>query len=77
LTTGSSIIEVIECLKQKNVSISGVYCLVDRSAGEVLIEGKPVRSLLSLKVDAFEPEVCPFCKAGVPLTKPGASDKKN
>ena len=77
LTTGSSITEVIECLKQKNVSFSGVYCLVDRSAGEVLIEGKPVGSLLSLKVDAFEPEVCPFCRAGVPLTKPGASDKKN
>ncbi len=77
LTTGGSIIEVIECLKQKNVLISDIYCLVDRSAGEVLIEGKPVGSLLSLKVEAFEPEVCPFCRAGVPLTKPGASDKKN
>ena len=77
LTTGSSITEVIECLKQKNVSISGVYCLVDRSAGEVLIEGKPVGSLLSVKVEASEPEVCPFCKAGVPLTKSCASDKKN
>jgi len=77
LTTGGSITEVIECLKQKNVSISGTYCLVDRSAGEVLIEGKPVGSLLSLKVEAFEPEVCPLCQAGVPLRKPGASDKKN
>jgi hypothetical protein len=40
-----------------------------------LIEGKPVGSLLALRVEAFEPEVCPFCKAGLPLTKPGASDK--
>jgi orotate phosphoribosyltransferase len=77
LTTGGSIREVIECLRQKNVSVSGVYCLVDRSGGEVLIEGKPVGSLLSLKVEAFEPEACPLCQAGVPLTKPGASDKKN
>jgi orotate phosphoribosyltransferase len=77
LTTGGSIMEVIECLRQKNVSVSGVYCLVDRSGGEVLIEGKPVGSLLALKVEAFEPEACPLCQAGVPLTKPGASDKKN
>ena len=50
--------------------------LVDRSAGAVPVEGKPVGSLLALKVEAFEPDVCPFCAKGMPLTKPGASDKK-
>ncbi len=77
LTTGGSIQETVDCLKARNVPVAGVYCLVDRSAGAVLIEGKPVGSLLALKVEAFEPEACPFCKAGRPLTKPGASDKKN
>ncbi len=76
LTTGGSIQEVIEALKQREISIAGVYVLVDRTAGEVLIEGKPVGSLLALKVEAFEPEACPLCKKGLPLTKPGASDKK-
>ena len=76
LTTGGSIEEVIECLKEKQVTVSGIYVLVDRTAGSVLIEGKPVGSLLALKVEAFEPDACPFCKAGQPLTKPGASDKK-
>lgn len=76
LTTGGSIQEVVDALKQRGISIAGIYVLVDRTAGEVLIEGKPVGSLLALKVEAFEPEACPFCRDGVSLTKPGASDKK-
>lgn len=76
LTTGGSIQEVVESLKHKSVSVAGIYVLVDRTAGAVLIEGKPVSSLVSLKVEAFEPDSCPLCRARVPLTKPGASDKK-
>ncbi|RFT15713.1 MAG: Orotate phosphoribosyltransferase [Candidatus Saccharicenans subterraneus] len=76
LTTGGSVQEVLECLKSLQVTVNGIYCLVDRSAGQVLIEGKPVRSLLALKVSAYEPESCPLCQQGLPLVKPGASDKK-
>jgi orotate phosphoribosyltransferase len=76
LTTGGSIAEVVECLKSRNVEIAGIYVLVDRTGGEVLIEGRPVGSLIALKVQAFEPEACPLCKSGKALTKPGASDKK-
>jgi orotate phosphoribosyltransferase len=76
LTTGGSIQEVVDSLKQGGVGIAGIYVLVDRTAGAVFIEGAPVGSLLALKVDAYEAEACPFCKAGTPLTKPGASDKK-
>jgi len=76
LTTGGSINEVVQCLKLRGVEVAGIYVLVDRTAGEVLIEGRPVGSLLALKVEAFEPEACPFCRKGILLTKPGASDKK-
>jgi len=76
LTTGGSIIEVVECLKQRGVEVAGIYVLVDRTAGQAPIEGRPVGSLLPLKVEAYDPDVCPFCKNGIPLTKPGASDKK-
>ena len=76
LTTGGSVQEVLECLKAMQVTVVGIYCLVDRSAGQVLIEGKPVRSLLALKVSAYEPEACPLCQQGLPLVKPGASDKR-
>jgi len=76
LTTGGSILEVLACLREKQVEVAGVYVLVDRSAGSVLIEGRPVGSLLALQVEAFEPEECPLCEAATPLVKPGASDKK-
>jgi orotate phosphoribosyltransferase len=76
LTTGGSIQEVVACLKERGAAVAGIYVLVDRTAGAVPIEGKPVGSLLALKVEAFEPDVCPFCARGIPLVKPGASDKK-
>jgi orotate phosphoribosyltransferase len=76
LTTGGSIQEVLACLRERQVAIAGIYVLVDRSAGAVPVEGKPVGSLLALKVEAFDPDVCPFCAKGLPITKPGASDKK-
>jgi orotate phosphoribosyltransferase len=76
LTTGGSIQEVVACLKDRGVTIVGVYVLVDRTAGAVPIEGRPVSSLLALKVEAFETDVCPFCAKSIPLVKPGASDKK-
>jgi orotate phosphoribosyltransferase len=76
LTTGGSIQEVLACLKKHQVTVKGIYVLVDRTGGAVSIEGHAVGSLLALKVEAFEPDACPFCKKGLPLTRPGASDKK-
>jgi len=76
LTTGGSIQEVIACLKEKGIAVAGIYVLVDRTGGAVTIDGQPVGSLLALKVLAFDPEDCPLCRAGIPLVKPGASDKK-
>ncbi len=76
VTTGGSIREVLDCLREKEVEVAGIYCLVDRSGGEVLFDGTPAKSLLSLKVEAFEPESCPFCQQNLPLIKPGASDKQ-
>ena len=76
LTTGGSIQEVLACLREHEVPVAGIYVLVDRSGGTVPIEGRAVGSLLALKVEAYEPDVCPLCAKGIPLTKPGASDKK-
>jgi orotate phosphoribosyltransferase len=76
LTTGGSIQEVVACLKERRCAVPGIYVLVDRTGGAVPIEGKPVGALLALKIEAFEPAACPFCKNGIPLVKPGASDKK-
>jgi orotate phosphoribosyltransferase len=37
--------------------------------------GVPFVSLLQLDIPTFDPEDCPLCKSGIPITKPGSSDK--
>jgi len=73
-TTGGSVFEVIECINERKVDIVGVGLVVDRSGG--LIDfGVPVFPLLTLRIEAYEPDECPLCKENIPITKPGSSGK--
>lgn len=74
VTTGGSVKEVIQCLRDREIEVSMVGALVDRSGGTVDF-GVPFVSLLQLDIPTFDPEDCPLCKSGVPITKPGSSDK--
>jgi len=76
VTTGGSVLEVIACLKQLNIEPVAVACLVDRSGGKVELNC-PFLPLLTLAIPAWEPDACEQCKQGVPLVKPGRSDKPN
>jgi len=73
-TTGGSVFEVIDCLKERNVDIVGVSLVVDRSGGTIDF-GVPGFPLLTLKIEAYEPEKCPLCAKNIPITKPGSSGK--
>jgi len=74
VTTGGSVLEVIECLRERGIEVSAVVALVDRSAGKADF-GVPFHSLLSMAIPVFDPQDCQLCRDGVPLTKPGSSDK--
>lgn len=71
VTTGGSVMEVIEVVKQLGGVIAGVAILVDRSGGTVNF-GAPAKSLLTLKIQNYSPEECPLCKKGLPLVKRGS-----
>ncbi len=75
VTTGGSVFEVIDALKERGVGIAAVGLIVDRSGGKVDF-GIPTFPLLTLSIESWEPEDCPLCKAGMDITKPGSSDKK-
>jgi orotate phosphoribosyltransferase len=75
VTTGGSVFEVIECLKSLGINVVAVGAIVDRSAGKVDF-GCPFLPLLSLDIPSWEPDDCELCNSGIPLTKPGSSDKK-
>ena len=74
LTTGGSIQEVISCLENRGLEVVAVGVLVDRSGGKVQFS-VPLESLFCIDIPAFNPDNCDACKQGLPLVKPGSSDK--
>lgn len=71
VTTGGSVVEVINVVKEAGGQVAGVASLVDRSNGKVDF-GYPFYSLLALEVISYEAKDCPLCAQGVPLVKPGS-----
>lgn len=73
LTTGGSIRECVEAIRDSGVDLVGAGCLVDRSNGEAsdLLE-LPLYALMEVPVRTWTPEACPLCQEGVPVTKPGS-----
>ena len=68
LTTGGSVMDTIEVMRQNGGVLAGVALLVDRTGGETDF-GVRTEALLSLKVDKFDPADCPLCRSGIPLTE--------
>ncbi|MEO0184490.1 MAG: orotate phosphoribosyltransferase [candidate division WOR-3 bacterium] len=68
LTTGKSLNETIEAVKEKNAKIIGIVVLIDRSSTPMPFE---YWSLYKREVENFKPEQCPLCKNNIPLNKPG------
>jgi orotate phosphoribosyltransferase len=74
LTTDGSIREVMAAVTECRGIIVGICVLVDRS--EQLIDfGVPLFSCHRSVTQAYKPEDCPLCAAGIPLVKPGSSQK--
>ena len=75
VTTGGSVLEVIELLKGLGIEILAVGLLVDRSGGKVDFQIR-TEALLKINIKSYDPEDCPLCIEGIPLTIPGSTDKK-
>lgn len=71
VTTGGSVKEVIDIVRENGGVVVGVALLVDRSNGKVDL-GARVEACLSMDVKSYEEEECPLCKAGLPIIKPGS-----
>lgn len=71
VTTGGSVKEVLDVVYAQGGNPVGVGILVDRSGGSVDF-GVPSKALLQLAVQTWQPEECPLCAAGTPVTKRGS-----
>lgn len=75
VTTGGSIIELINLSNDYETDIVGVCSLVDRS----LVQndfGYKYKSLLRLPIDSWEEDEIPNWLDEIPITSPGRSGKK-
>lgn len=71
ITTGGSVNEVIQLVRERGGNVRGVGVFVDRSGGRIHF-GVKTEALLSMEIQSYEPEECPLCKEGVPVYKPGS-----
>lgn len=71
VTTGGSVKEVIELLRDMGAEIVGVGAIVDRSSGQADF-GVPFKSIIQLDVESYDPADCPLCQQGIPAEKPGS-----
>ncbi len=75
ITTGGSVKEIIEIVKENGGEIVGVAGIIDRSGGKVDL-GYPLKTLLTLEIETYEPDDCPLCREGIPIVKPGSRKMK-
>lgn len=71
VTTGGSVQEVADLVRQAGGEVVGVFCIVDRSAGRADF-GVPLVSAVQLAPETYPPEACPLCTAGLKVEKPGS-----
>ncbi len=76
VTTGGSVFEVMEMLKNYGAEVVAVASMVDRSNGTVDF-GVPFVTMLRADVKSYEADECPLCKAGMGTpVKPGSRNLK-
>jgi orotate phosphoribosyltransferase len=71
ITTGKSVKELIEVIRQYDVRIVGVASIVDRSGGGVDF-GYEFFSLLEIDLVTWQPDQCPPEFKDIPAVKPGS-----
>lgn len=67
VTTGGSVKEVIDVVKNFGGVPVAVAMLVDRSGGKVNFGDVPSFALLHLNVETYAPDICPLCEKNFPL----------
>lgn len=71
VTTGGSVQEVMDIIREKGGEVVGIALLVDRTNGKIDL-GAKIEACLSMDVISYKEKDCPLCKEGKPIVKPGS-----
>jgi orotate phosphoribosyltransferase len=69
ITTGGSVMEVIDVLSTLGAKIAGIASLVHRGDQDLPY---PHRYLVRIRLPLYRSQDCPMCKDTIPLIKPGS-----
>jgi len=70
MTTGKSLVETLDAIREKGGEVIGVAVLIDRSVKELPFTPFAVYKKV---VENFQPDKCPMCRSGVQLQKLGGA----
>ncbi|MEW6229407.1 MAG: orotate phosphoribosyltransferase [Bacillota bacterium] len=71
VTTGLSVREVLDLVREEGGEVAGIGVIVDRSGGQVDF-GVRTERLLQVRIETYDPKECPMCKENIPLVDPGS-----
>jgi len=71
LTTGTSVLELLDLVETYDATIVGIGEFLDRSGGKIKFK-YPLKALATVSANAWEPDACPLCKQGMPITQRGS-----
>jgi orotate phosphoribosyltransferase len=71
VTTGGSTRETVEVARAAGAAVVGAGAIIDRSGGNQGLD-VPFHALATVSLPTYQPDACPLCAAGSPVTKPGS-----
>jgi orotate phosphoribosyltransferase len=71
VTTRGATRETMVVAREAGATVVGAGAIVDRSGGAAALD-VPYRSLVALALPTYDPDACPLCAEGKPITKPGS-----
>ena len=74
VTTGGSVKEVCDEVSKAGGNVIGISLMIDRSNGKANFEIE-TDSLLTLDLEIYDPNDCPLCHEGIPLSILGSTGK--
>jgi orotate phosphoribosyltransferase len=70
-TTGGSTLETMRVIEEAGGRVVGAGAIIDRSGGKIEFE-VPSHALLDMKIESYDADECPLCRAGGVATRPGS-----
>ena len=74
VTTGGSVLEIIDLVKSTKAALAGVGFIIDRTGGEIDF-GVKLISLAQVEAEKYHPDEIPEWLKKIPVTQPGSRKK--